>query len=140
MIQNNPLDSKDKNFLSINSSDSSNQFFINNKTLASPNFPMLNNGKVQPNLNFSSTSDNLSKEKNVSQFPKNMNNNPFLNNNPFINNKNEKEKEKEENKNILINNNIKENNKFPQFEFNTSPKKQLEIIKEEDEELKLKKK
>ena len=139
MIQNNPLDSKDKNILSINSSDSSNQFFINNKTLASPNFPMLNNGKIQPNLNFSSTSDNLSKERNVSQFPKNMNNNPFLNNNPFINNKNEKEKEKEENKNILINNNIKENNKFPQFEFNTSPKKQLEIIKEEDEDLKLKK-
>ena len=61
MIQNNPSDSKDKNFLSINSSDSSNQFFINNKTLASPNFPMLNNGKIQPNLNFSSTSDNANR-------------------------------------------------------------------------------
>ena len=135
--------SKDKNIFNSNSSsiNTFNPFkLISNNAITSPSFPPMNNG-MNPNFNFSSKNDNLNKEQNINQSNNNINKNPFINLTLNSQNKNEKKEEKEENKNILNNdtNKIKENNKVSQFEFNSSPKKQLEIIKEEDEDLKLKK-
>ena len=116
--------------------DKPNSFFsnINTQTITSPNFNQFQDNKFQPQLNLNSQNVNSNKEI---PFPS-TNNNPFLSSNNInilnslnLQDKNEKEKEV---KNMInnTNNNIEKNKS------SISPKKQLEIIKEE-EELKLKK-
>ena len=130
-----------------------NQFFLTTKsqTMNSSNFFKAPEKTISPpQMNLNTQEEKPKIENSTSQInPFNSNNfNPFNNNNNKndLNNANlfsqkiEKEKEKKENNNIFISgaNKIEKNN-FNHVEFSSSPKKQLEIIKEEDEELKLKK-
>ena len=115
-----------------------NFFKAPDNTISSPQ-TNLNTQEEKPKIENSTAQINPFNSNNFNPINNNNNKND-LNNGNLISQKIEKEKEKKENNNIFLSgpNKIEKNN-FNQFEFSTSPKKQLEIIKEEDEELKLKK-
>ena len=149
------LGSNATNPFSLNKNDIKSNPFLNINNNVNISFPNIQNQNDITSQNPKDTNlknNNKQQENFFTQMNNTNNNNIFEPNDKnknfnfadFLNgiNKSEKEKEKEKGENNLINNitnNKKEKNKYNQFEFSASPKKPLEIIKEEEEELKFKK-